>query len=83
VRARVNPKRRGTWFDAASGQMFRQNPGATKNNNGSSGTSTPHRTNSPMCGQTISDMHRANPATTLRTRSASQTRRGTRGLICM
>jgi len=25
----------------------------------------------------------ADPATTLRTRSASQTRRGTRGLICM
>src|SRR4051812_47137242 len=35
VSARVNLRYRGVWFIAASGQMLRQTPGATKNSRGS------------------------------------------------
>jgi len=59
VRALVNPRTRGTWLAAASGQMLRHRPGATKKVIGSSGTITPKKTNRPPAGRTKSATHSA------------------------
>jgi len=50
VSPRVKPSTRGAWFTAASGQMLRQSPGATKKSTGSSGTTTWKKANKAPAG---------------------------------
>ena len=50
--ARLKPNTRAAWLAAASGQMLRHSPGATKNKIGSSGTMILKKVNSAPAGQT-------------------------------
>ena len=54
VNARGKPNTRGAWFTAASGQMLRHSPGATKKTSGSSGTMTWKKANNAPAGLTNS-----------------------------
>jgi len=79
----VKRRLRGIWFSAASGQMFRQNPGAMKNSSGSSGTMNRQKTFSPVAGTATSSATTTNAPATLNTRTTCHTHRGTRLRICM
>ena len=59
VNARVKLSTRGVWLEAASGQMLRHSPGATKNRIGSSGTITLKKTNRPPAGRMNRATHSA------------------------
>ena len=56
----MKPSTRGVWLEAASGQMLRHSPGATKKRMGSSGTITLKKANSPPAGR----MNRATTSAT-------------------
>ena len=74
---------RGVWFEAASGQMLRQMPGATRNITGSSGITTFHITNRPVSGVTIRSAAMISATTMLPERIACHQRSGRRDGICV
>src|SRR5581483_9948961 len=80
VKARVKPKRRGAWLAAASGQMLRPSPGATKNSSGRTGTTRRQKTNSPADGCSTSITHRPRNEPTLSSRTPGQ--RGDCTILC-
>lgn len=74
--ARVNPRTRGAWLAAASGQMLRQRPGARKNTRGSSGTRTCQKMRRAPAGRVTNATHMAISETTLSTRTPCHRERG-------
>src|SRR3984957_4301772 len=67
VSARLKPSTRGAWLAAASGQMLRHSPGATKNRIGSSGTTTLKNAKRPPDGAMNRETQSAREASTLQT----------------
>jgi hypothetical protein len=81
--AREKRRLRGAWFIAASGQMFRHSPGATKKSRGKSGMRNRQKTVSPAAGAAINSTATTSAPATLMTRTTCQHHSGMRRRICM